>query len=158
MNTIENSVYYHSPIETLKITENGKAITSVRWDLTHKDAVHNDPLTPLLQEAVKEFQEYFNGTRKIFDLPIDPKGTTFQCRVWEAVSAIPYGNTRSYGTIAEQAGNPKGSRAVGMANNKNPIVIIVPCHRVVGHDGKLVGYAAGITIKQQLLELEKRYR
>jgi methylated-DNA-[protein]-cysteine S-methyltransferase len=158
MNTIENSVYYISPIGTLKITENGKAITSVRWDLTREEAVNNDPLTPLLQEAVKEFQEYFNGTRKIFDLPIDPKGTTFQCRVWEAVSEIPYGETKAYGEIAQQVGNPKGSRAVGMANNKNPIVIIVPCHRVVGHDGKLVGYAAGLTIKQQLLELEKRYR
>jgi methylated-DNA-[protein]-cysteine S-methyltransferase len=111
--------------------------------------------TPLIKKAAKQLDEYFNGKRKTFDLPIVMHGTDFQVLVWEALKTIPYGETRSYGQLAAMIGNPKASRAVGMANNRNPISIIVPCHRVIGHDGSLTGYAGGLELKQKLLKLEK---
>jgi len=103
-----------------------------------------------------QLEEYFAGSRTVFELPLNPEGSIFQKKVWEALLEIPYGETRSYGEIAKNIGNPKASRAVGMANNKNPLAIVVPCHRVIGSNGKLVGYGGGIPIKQQLLELERR--
>ena len=93
----------------------------------------------------------------MFDLPLDPIGTEFQKKVWQALKEIPFGETRSYGEIAKLIGNEKASRAVGMANNKNPIAIIIPCHRVIGANGKLVGYAGGLDLKEKLLKLEKNY-
>lgn len=110
--------------------------------------------SPLLQKAARQLDEYFNGKRKVFDLPLLPRGTDFQLKVWKALQTIPYGETRSYGQIAAITGNPKASRAVGMANNRNPIAIIIPCHRVIGHDGSLTGYAGGLELKQKLLGLE----
>jgi methylated-DNA-[protein]-cysteine S-methyltransferase len=101
--------------------------------------------------------EYLKGERKEFDLPLNPKGTDFQKRVWKALCEIPYGETRSYKQIAETIGNPRAVRAVGMANHRNPLLIVVPCHRVIGADGKLVGYAAGIDKKAFLLQLEAKY-
>lgn len=101
-----------------------------------------------------QLQEYFFGKRKTFDLPLAIEGTEFQIKVWKALSEIPYGTTCSYKDIAIKIGNCKASRAVGMANNKNPIPIIVPCHRVIGASGKLVGYAGGLNIKQKLLNVE----
>lgn len=112
--------------------------------------------TPTLQKAAQELSEYFAGNRKEFDIPLNPKGTDFQKSVWNALRTIPYGKTMSYGQVAAQIGNPKASRAVGMANNKNPIPILIPCHRVIGANGKLVGYGGGIWIKQKLLELEQK--
>jgi methylated-DNA-[protein]-cysteine S-methyltransferase len=112
--------------------------------------------TPLIKKAVKQLDEYFNNKRQIFDLPLIQHGTDFQVKVWKALQTIPYGETRSYGEIAAMIGNPKACRAVGMANNRNPIAIIVPCHRVIGHDGSLTGYAGGLKIKQKLLDLEKK--
>lgn len=112
--------------------------------------------TPTLQKAAQELSEYFAGNRKEFDIPLNPKGTDFQKSVWNALCTIPYGKTMSYGQVAAQIGNPKASRAVGMANNKNPIPILIPCHRVIGANGKLVGYGGGIWIKQKLLELEQK--
>lgn len=112
--------------------------------------------TPLLKKAAKELMEYFNGERKVFDIPFASHGTEFRLKVWEKLNLIPYGETRSYGEIAKMIGNPKASRAVGMANNRNPLAIIVPCHRVIGHDGNLTGYAGGLKLKQQLLDLEKQ--
>ena len=112
--------------------------------------------TPTLQKAAQELSEYFAGNRKEFDIPLNPKGTDFQKSVWNALCTIPYGKTMSYGQVAAQIGNPKASRAVGMANNKNPIPILIPCHRVIGAKGKLVGYGGGIWIKQKLLELEQK--
>ena len=111
--------------------------------------------TPLIKEAHQQLSEYLKGERKSFDLPLRMKGTDFQQRVWNALLKIPYGETRSYKQIAEAIGNPKAVRAVGMANNRNPLLIVVPCHRVIGADGKLVGYGAGIEKKEFLLRLEK---
>ena len=111
--------------------------------------------TPLIKEAYRQLSEYLKGERKGFDLPLLIKGTTFQQQVWKALLEIPYGETRSYKQIAVAIGNPKAVRAVGMANNRNPLLIVVPCHRVIGANGKLVGYGAGIEKKEFLLRLEK---
>ena len=111
--------------------------------------------TPLIKEACRQLSEYLKGERKTFDLPLNPKGTDFQKCVWRALCDIPYGETRTYKQIAEAIGNPKAVRAVGMANNRNPITIIVPCHRVIGANGKLVGYGGGREMKEFLLRLEK---
>lgn len=109
----------------------------------------------LLARACGEIQEYFRGERKRFTVPVRMQGTEFQRRVWEALRRIPYGETRTYGEIARQVGSPKGARAVGMACNRNPVMLIVPCHRVVGSDGKLVGFAGGLDMKRTLLQIEK---
>jgi methylated-DNA-[protein]-cysteine S-methyltransferase len=111
--------------------------------------------TDLLLQAKNQLDEYYRGERKTFSLPLKANGTVFQERVWQALLTIPYAETRSYGEIAAQIGNPKASRAVGMANNRNPISIIIPCHRVIGSDGKLVGYGGGMHRKVWLLDLEK---
>jgi methylated-DNA-[protein]-cysteine S-methyltransferase len=111
--------------------------------------------TDTIKEAHQQLTEYLKGERKTFDLPLNLKGTDFQQQVWKALCDIPYGETRSYKQIAESIGNPKAVRAVGMANNRNPLLIVVPCHRVIGANGKLVGYGAGIEKKEFLLRLEK---
>ncbi len=113
--------------------------------------------TPLIVSAKQQLGEYFLGTRKNFQLPLLPSGTPFQQKVWDALCTIPYGETRSYKDIALQIQNPKGCRAVGMANNRNPIIIVIPCHRVIGSNGALVGYAGGLGVKEWLLEHEKKY-
>lgn len=110
--------------------------------------------TPLLARGREELLEYLAGARRDFDLPLAPQGTPFQQRVWAALREIPYGQTRSYRELALAAGSPRGYRAVGMANHRNPIPILIPCHRVVGSDGSLTGYAGGVAKKQLLLELE----
>ena len=110
--------------------------------------------TPIIQEAHRQITEYLKGERKVFDLPIRLRGTDFQQQVWTALLDIPYGETRSYKQIAEAIGNPKGMRAVGMANNRNPLLIVVPCHRVIGANGSMVGYGEGVEMKEFLLRLE----
>ena len=112
--------------------------------------------TPLIKKAAEQLAEYFDGKRTKFDLPLALKGTEFQLSVWQALQTIPFGETRSYGDIAVQVGNPRAPRAVGMANNRNPVAIIVPCHRVIGSDGSLTGYGGGLDVKHYLLDLEKR--
>lgn len=107
-------------------------------------------------QVLQELKEYFLGQREIFTLPLQPAGTPFQRRVWEELRKIPYGVTLSYGEIAQRIGNPKGQRAVGMANHNNPIGVIVPCHRVIGKGGGLTGYAGGVHLKEQLLKLENQ--
>ncbi|WP_100065367.1 methylated-DNA--[protein]-cysteine S-methyltransferase [Miniphocaeibacter massiliensis] len=111
--------------------------------------------TKLIKDTYKQIKEYFMGKRKSFSIPLKPKGTEFQKKVWESLLKIPYGETRSYKDIAKDIGNEKASRAVGGANNKNPIFIIIPCHRVIGASGNLVGYGGGIKMKEKLLQLEK---
>jgi len=111
--------------------------------------------TPVIKRAITQVGEYLVGARKNFDFPFLPSGTEFQKRVWDALVAIPYGETRTYKEIAVQAGNGKAARAVGMANNRNPIPIVIPCHRVIGHDGSLTGFGGGLDLKKYLLELEK---
>jgi len=113
--------------------------------------------TPLIKKTKQQLDEYFAGTRKIFEIPLKPSGTEFQTKVWDALKEIPYGETRSYKQIGEQIGCPKASRAVGYANNKNPISIIIPCHRVIGASGKLIGYGGGIDLKEKLLSLESGF-
>lgn len=155
---MKNTFYYDTKIGKIGIEENGKAITKIYF--TNKDneeEIIDGNETILLKEAIKQLNEYFDGKRSSFDLPLEPKGTEFQNKVWNALREIPCGETRSYGEIAKIIGNEKASRAVGMANNKNPIPIIVPCHRVIGANGKLVGYAGGLDIKEKLLDLEKNY-
>ena len=110
--------------------------------------------TSLIKEAHLQFSEYLKGERKEFDIPFRMKGTKFQKQVWTALCEIPYGETRSYKQIAEAIGNPKAVRAVGMANNRNPLLVLVPCHRVIGSNGQLVGYAGGLDKKEFLLRLE----
>lgn len=143
--------YLNSPIGFIKITANNEAINEVIFVENEKE----DNPNALTQEVTNQLMEYFEGKRKVFNLPLSPIGTSFQQAVWEALCSIPYGETRSYGEIAKMIGNPKASRAVGMANNRNPISIIIPCHRVIGASGKLVGYGGGIDKKIYLLNLEK---
>ena len=112
--------------------------------------------TPLLQQAMEQLCAYFAGELREFSLPIAPKGTPFEQRVWKALCAIPYGETRTYGQIAAAAGSPRGFRAAGMANHKNPLAIVIPCHRVIGANGSLTGYAGGLETKKFLLALEQR--
>lgn len=113
-------------------------------------------LTPLLADAARQLDEYFAGNRKVFDIPLYLQGSQFQLRVWKALQAIPYGEVVTYKDIADSIGNPKAVRAVGMANHHNPIAIAVPCHRVIGAGGKLVGYVGGLDIKQYLLDWESK--
>ncbi|GKX65747.1 methylated-DNA--[protein]-cysteine S-methyltransferase [Inconstantimicrobium mannanitabidum] len=153
---MKSAFSYGTDIGTIVIEENGKAITKIY--LANEDI--DDLLvkrqeTELLMQAIKQLNEYFSGSRNFFDLPLEPEGTEFQKKVWNALKEIPFGETRSYGEIAKKIGNEKAARAVGMANNKNPIMIIIPCHRVIGSNGKLVGYAGGLDIKEKLLNLEK---
>lgn len=151
--------FYETPVGILEIEENGSGITKVHFSCEEeRNSLKEKPElkeTALIKKAAKQLKEYFAGKRKLFELPLEPEGTEFQKKVWDALLKIPYGETRSYGQIAEQIGNKKASRAVGMANNKNPIAIIVPCHRVVGANGSLTGYAGGLNIKDILLNLEK---
>lgn len=146
--------YENTPVGKLCIGEKEGAITRVTWQQLPKEWVLEE--TELIQKCKQELDEFFEGKRKTFDLPLAPEGTAFQKRVWDALREIPYGETRTYKDIAIAVDSPKGFRAVGMANNKNPIAIIVPCHRVIGSNGKLVGYAAGMEIKTWLLALEQR--
>ena len=153
-----NLCYYHSPVGWLRIFENGKGITMLKFLSDAKDQLTTtEANTPLLKEAVLQLTDYFSGKRKEFTLPLDLQGTEFQLRTWEALQGIPYGETRTYKQIAEAIGCPKGCRAVGLANNRNPIAIVVPCHRVIGADGSLTGYAGGLDIKERLLVIEKKY-
>lgn len=105
-------------------------------------------------ETIRQLDEYFAGTRKTFDLKLAPSGTPFQMSVWRALQTVPYGQTASYGDIAQKVGNPKASRAIGMANHHNPLPIVIPCHRIIGKDGSLTGFGGGLDLKRRLLELE----
>lgn len=138
-----------SPFGLLTLAEENGKITALHFG----GNAANDA-SPVLDEAETQLREYFAGTRKSFDLPLAPAGTPFQRAVWDALCAIPYGETRTYAQIAAAIGSPKACRAVGMANNRNPIAIFIPCHRVIGANGSLTGYAGGLDIKKALLALE----
>ena len=140
-----------SPVGPLTLAERDGAL--VRIAFGEENACDH---TPLLDESARQLAEYFEGRRRDFDLPLAPAGTQFQREVWAALREIPYGQTRTYGQIACAVGRPRACRAVGMANNRNPLPIVVPCHRVVGASGALVGYAGGLEVKRQLLMLENR--
>jgi methylated-DNA-[protein]-cysteine S-methyltransferase len=149
-------VHYKSPIGMLCIGEENNVITSLYLD-TNVD-MSSDKETDILKRAISQLKEYFNGKRSEFDLPIKLSGTDFQQKVWTALRTIPYGETCSYKEIANRIDKPKASRAVGGANNKNPIMILVPCHRVIGANGSMVGFGAGIEAKEYLLNLEREYK
>ena len=149
--------YYDTPFKRVKIIEEDNKIIRLSFD--EKDNFGEFELkdTELLNQTTKQLDEYFEGKRKKFELSLNPSGTEFMKKVWKALEEIPYGETKSYKQIAETIKNPKASRAVGMANNKNPIPIIIPCHRVIGANGELVGYALGLEMNKLFLELEKGY-
>ena len=154
------SVYYYDyPIGGIGIAEDNGAISHAVFAGGKKNIFDGyiTAETPLIKKAAVQLTEYFAGKRTEFDLPLTPAGTDFQRAVWQALETIPFGETRSYGDIAARVGNPKACRAVGMANNRNPIVIIIPCHRVIGSNGSLTGYGGGLDVKQYLLDLEKVY-
>jgi methylated-DNA-[protein]-cysteine S-methyltransferase len=154
-----------SPIGELVLTASDTGLIGVYFPtsrhgpppLENADWVEDDgrrPASPILARARRQLEEYFAGTRTTFDVPLAPTGTPFEQRVWEALRAIPYGTTTSYGVLARQLGDPRATRAVGAANGRNPIPIIVPCHRVVGARGELTGFGGGIDRKRWLLEHE----
>jgi methylated-DNA-[protein]-cysteine S-methyltransferase len=149
--------HYHSPVGTITLQANDKGLLGA-WFEVHTTAPDHFGIAsdshPILQQAVTEFGEYFAGGRKQFDVPTDAQGTDFQKQVWKMLQTIPFGETWSYQDLAIAINNPKAVRAVGLANGKNPISIIVPCHRVIGKNGKLTGYAGGIDRKEKLLVLE----
>ncbi|MCX5469436.1 methylated-DNA--[protein]-cysteine S-methyltransferase [Acinetobacter nematophilus] len=150
----------NSPVGILKLVAHDQALVAVLWENENPKRVRLAQLIenknhPVLLETQKQLNEYFQGQRTQFDLVLDFAGTEFQQKVWQALLTIPFGETRSYKQIAEQIGNVKAVRAVGAANGKNPISIIAPCHRVVGANGKLVGFAGGLENKDVLLKLEK---
>jgi len=147
---------YDSKIGKINIAEENGKVTDLFFETDFKYSIMIVTLeaTPLIKETIRQLDEYLEGKRKEFDLPFGFEGTEFQKKVWAELLKIPYGETRSYGEIAENIGVAKGARAVGFANNRNPISIIVPCHRVIGADGKLVGYGGGLPIKKMLLDLE----
>lgn len=147
--------YYESPFGILKIGYREGFITHIRI-VPARDGLGNP--SPLSDLAAAELMAYFHGSLQAFDFPIMPEGTAFQKAVWEALRKIPYGETRTYGGIAAAIGNPGAARAVGHACNQNPIWIAIPCHRVLGADQSLTGYAGGTDLKKKLLELEQTYR
>jgi methylated-DNA-[protein]-cysteine S-methyltransferase len=147
-----------SPVGPLTLAGDGRTITNLRMvDQTHPppDQVDWNPQPSAFPDAVEQLCAYFDGELTEFDLVLDLRGTPFQRRVWNALTEIPYGETQSYGELAQRVGQPGAARAVGMANGHNPIAIIVPCHRVIGADGSLTGYGGGLDRKRTLLQLEQ---
>lgn len=157
MSDTTKKYYYHyaTALGDITIVCNQNAVTAIAFDRQEINDAKNIN-TNLLDKTFHEIEEYLSGTRMQFDIPIELKGTDFQKKVWNALLSIPYGETRSYLQVAEIIDNPKACRAVGMANHKNPIPIIIPCHRVIGKNGSLVGYGGGLEIKEKLLEIERK--
>ncbi|HPJ26840.1 MAG TPA: methylated-DNA--[protein]-cysteine S-methyltransferase [Synergistaceae bacterium] len=151
------SFLFPSPVGMLEIQEKKGAIAGVLFRPSEKKASSSPALSPVMELCLEELEEYFRGIRRTFTVPLHLEGTPFQKRVWQALLEIPYGETRSYQDIAAAVGNPKAPRAVGGANNKNPVALIVPCHRVIGKNGSLVGFGGGLHIKEWLLAHEKRH-
>jgi methylated-DNA-[protein]-cysteine S-methyltransferase len=154
-----------SPVGELRIVAGERGVRAILWgaeDAARIASVDDEELvddsTPVLERAVEQLEEYFAGTRRQFDLPLDPVGTPFQQSAWMVLRSIPYGKTISYGQQARQLGDPNKARAVGAANGKNPLSIVVPCHRVIGSGGQLTGFAAGLDVKSWLLDHEHQLR
>lgn len=158
---MKNAYFYETSLGKILIAEDEKGITELSLindgESLYQTVASEFELieTELIKETARQLTEYLEGKRTEFTVHLNPKGTKFQMQVWEALRRIPYGETRSYKQVAEAVGNPKASRAVGMANHNNPIMCIVPCHRVIGANGSLVGYAGGLQVKEKLLNLEK---
>ncbi len=147
---IQYRSYYQSPVGSIEIRVNDRAVEALSF-VSEVEASDAHPLLTVVEDQLKA---YFEKRLQRFDLPLQAQGTDFQRRVWQVLSEVPYGQTTTYGDLARDIGNPRAARAVGMANNRNPISIIVPCHRVIGSNGQLVGYGAGIQKKEWLLKHE----
>ena len=153
--------FMESPIGRLKLVASNKGVVAILWENDNprrvrlKELVEDDH-HPMLVKTERQLNEYFAGKRRDFSLDLDVRGTKFQNDVWQALLAIPFGETRSYGQLAKQLGNENATRAVGAANGRNPISIVVPCHRVIGASGKLTGFAGGLDAKAYLLDLEAK--
>ena len=145
-----------SPIGALTLVEEDGALTEVRFGEKAQGVMLKS--TELLERAARELDEYFRGERRAFTIPLNPHGTPFQKRCWDALCRIPCGETRTYAQQAAMIGNPKACRAVGMGNHYNPLPIFIPCHRVIGKNGTLTGYAGGLDIKETLLNIERMTR
>lgn len=159
--TIEITAYTHmpSPLGPLLLVSDSEGLREIRFPVEQAPALpdlHWLEDASAFPEATRQLRAYFAGELENFDLPLAPTGTSFQQRVWKELCLIPYGATISYGELARRIGNPNASRAVGLANGSNPIPIIIPCHRVIGSNGKLTGYGGGLPIKEKLLALERR--
>jgi methylated-DNA-[protein]-cysteine S-methyltransferase len=157
----DSYVWMNSPVGALQLVASDKGLVAILWENDNPrrvplDDPREDLSHPVLIQTGQELSEYFAGKRRVFSVPLAFRGTDFQKRVWAALLDIPYGQTRSYGQLAEQLGNKSAMRAVGAANGKNPISIIAPCHRVIGASGKLTGFAGGLETKARLLTLENR--
>lgn len=152
---MRGTAIYHAPVGDIRLDWEDGAVTALKR--ADADALAGEP-NELTERVFRQLDEYFAGTRREFDFPYRLCGTPFQEKVWAALRDIPYGETRSYKDIAEAIRHPKAFRAVGMANHANPIFIAIPCHRVIGAGGSLVGYGGGLEMKQALLELEKAHR
>ncbi|MBL7740361.1 MAG: methylated-DNA--[protein]-cysteine S-methyltransferase [Chitinophagaceae bacterium] len=151
------TTYYHSPVGLLKISGTEDYISGVSFhDTSQKNTGHKKHLPPLLIQCVEQLIQYFNGERRVFELPVSQPGTSFQQEVWNELAAIPFGKTISYLQLAIKTGDPKATRAVANANGKNNVAIIIPCHRVIGADKTLVGYGGGLWRKKWLLEHEMK--
>ena len=148
--------YIHSPLGRTKIEGNADGISTIT--VLNSDEKLTDIIPEGLQDCVYQLHEYFEGTRQQFSLKLNPKGTKFQQKVWKALQTIPYGTTTTYLKLSQQLGDVKAIRAVANANGKNPLWIVIPCHRVIGSDGSLTGYAGGLQRKQWLLEHESPYK
>lgn len=149
-----------SPVGELTLVASEKGLIAVLWENDDPARVEignwqENPKNPYLRDAEKQLSEYFSGKRKEFSVKLDMNGTEFQKKVWAGLCTIPFGETRSYGELAKQIRKPTASRAVGAANGRNPLSIIVPCHRVIGASGKLTGFAGGLPVKEKLLKLEQ---
>lgn len=153
---MQNIYYYHTVVGKIGISEEDGLITEVLFIDDDENSLTERKVreTQIIKRASNQLKEYFAGQRRVFDLSLSINGTPFQTMVWNALKAIPYGETRSYKDIAIQIGKSKACRAIGMANNRNKIPIIIPCHRVIGAKGELVGYGGGLRIKEKLLEIE----
>jgi methylated-DNA-[protein]-cysteine S-methyltransferase len=148
-----------SPLGPLALVSNGHALTHLEFEPFRPTTTMCAPGTDhVLDLARRELEAYFAGTLRVFEVPVAPRGTAFQLMAWDALLRIPYGATRSYGEQAKAIGQPAAARAVGLANGRNPIAIIIPCHRVVGSNGSLTGYGGGMARKKMLLELERGRR
>jgi methylated-DNA-[protein]-cysteine S-methyltransferase len=154
-----HQVTVDSPVGPLAVAASERGLRWILWPNEHRPIATDDVVdgwTPVLRDTARQLDEYFAGTRTEFDLPLDPVGTPFQHQAWTVLRAIPYGTTMTYGQQARALGDPNKARAVGAANGRNPISIVVPCHRVVGSNGALTGFAAGVETKAWLLEHEQR--
>jgi methylated-DNA-[protein]-cysteine S-methyltransferase len=160
-----HTITIDSPVGKLRLIAGERGLRAVLWGAEDVERIASideadliEGTTAVLDEAATQLEEYFAGSRREFDLPLDPLGTPFQQSAWMVLRTIPYGKTMSYGQQARQLGDPNKARAVGAANGKNPLSIVVPCHRVIGSGGQLTGFAAGVEIKSWLLDHERQPR